>query len=80
MITARTAKLQGLQRPDTALWAKLDGRMFGALRDELADFTTSVSKASPSAIADLNDGVETLRIAEAIIEASRLGSVVSLVS
>ncbi len=54
--------------------------MFGALRDQLADFTTSVSKASPSAIADLNDAVETLRIAEAIIEAARLGSVVSLVS
>lgn len=90
--TTRTARLQGLQtplqiwsdaelqRPDTALWPELDGRVFGALRDQLADFTTSVSKASPSAIADLNDAVEALRIAEAIIEASRLGSVVSLVS
>lgn len=90
--TARTARLQGLQtplqiwsdaelqRPDTALWPELDGRVFGALRDQLADFTTSVSRASPSAIADLNDAVEALRIAEAIIEASRLGSVVSLVS
>jgi predicted dehydrogenase len=89
--TARTARLQGLQtplqiwsdtdlqRPDTALWPELDGRVFGALRDQLADFTTSVCKASPSPIANLNDAVEALRIAEAIIEASRLGSPVNLV-
>jgi predicted dehydrogenase len=89
--TARTARLQGLQtplqiwsdtdlqRPDTALWTELDGRVFGALRDQLADFTTSVCKANPSPIANLNDAVEALRIAEAIIEASRLGSPVNLV-
>jgi predicted dehydrogenase len=89
--TARTARLQGLQtplqiwsdtdlqRPDTALWPELDGRVFGALRDQLADFTTSVCKANPSPIANLNDAVEALRIAEAIIEASRLGSPVNLV-
>jgi predicted dehydrogenase len=88
--TARTARLQGLQtplqiwsdtdlqRPDTALWPELDGRVFGALRDQLADFTTSVCKANPSPIANLNDAVEALRIAEAIIEASRLGSPVNL--
>ena len=90
MGTARTAKLQGLQaplqiwsdtdfqRPDTVLWPELDGRVCGALRDQLADFTTSVRQGCPSAIADLSDAVEALRIAEAIIEASRLGSAVNL--
>ncbi len=90
MGTARTAQLHGLQAPlqiwsdadlqgpDTVLWPELVGRVCAALRDQLADFTTSVRQGCPSAIADLSDAVETLRIAEAIIDASRLGSAVSL--
>ena len=52
--------------------------MFGALRDQLADFTTCLRRSEPSAVADLNDAVESLRIAEALITAGRLGEVVRL--
>ena len=46
--------------------------MFGALRDQLADFTSCLQKGKLSAVADLKDAVEALRIAEAIITAGRL--------
>ena len=88
--TQRTARLQGLQtplqiwsdqeqqRPDLALWPQCDGRVFGALRDQLADFCASVRQRQHSEVADLAAAVEGLRIAESIIEASHLGSVVRL--
>ena len=88
----RTARLQGLQtplqiwsdqgqqHPDMTLWPETNGRVFGALRDQLADFTTCLRRGEPSSVADLNDAVEALRIAEAIITAGRLGEVVPLIS
>jgi predicted dehydrogenase len=87
----RTARLQGLQtplqvwsdqgqqHPDLTLWPETGGRVSGALRDQLADFTTCLRRGEPSGIADLNDAVEALRIAEALITAGRLGEVVSLI-
>ena len=86
----RTARLQGLQtplqvwsdqgqqHPDLTLWPEADGRVFGALRDQLADFTTGLRRGQSSAVADLNDAVEALRISEAILAAARHGEVVSL--
>ncbi len=86
----RTARLQGLQtplqiwsdqdlqRPDLTLWPECDGRVFGALRDQLVDFTACVRQRRPSAVADLAAAVEALRVAEAIIEACRLRDVVRL--
>ncbi len=88
--TRRTARLQGLQtplqvwsdhgqqRPDMTLWPESDGRVFGALRDQLADFTACLRRGEPSAVADLSGAVEALRVAEAIIEASRHGGLVQL--
>jgi predicted dehydrogenase len=87
----RTARLQGLQtplqiwsdqgqlHPDMTLWPETNGRVFGALRDQLADFTTCLRRGEPSSVADLNDAIEAMRIAEAIITAGRLGEVVSLI-
>jgi len=89
--TRQTAKLQGLQtplqlwsdtgvlRPDTTLWPDIDGRVGGALRTQLEDFTTCVRLGTPSSIACLGSAVEGLRIAEAIIEAGERGQAVSLV-
>lgn len=86
----RTAKLQGLQtplqiwsdqeqqRPDLSLWPDCDGRVFGALRDQLIDFTDCVRLGRASTVAHLGTAVESLRVAEAVIEACRLGSVVAL--
>lgn len=86
----RTARLQGLQtplqiwsdhsqqRPDLALWPACDGRVFGALRDQLVDFCTCVRRGRASQVADLAAAVAALRVAEAIIEATRVGGVVLL--
>jgi predicted dehydrogenase len=90
--TQQTAKLRGLasplqiwsdaalQQPDTTLWPELDGQVAGALREELRDFTASVRLGRPSSVADLDQAVEALRIAEAIIEAGRLGASIQLES
>jgi len=81
----RTARLQGLQtplqlwsdqgqqRPDLALWPDCDGRVFGALHDQMTDFCACVRRGQASAVADLAAAVEALRVAEAIIEATRVG-------
>jgi UDP-N-acetylglucosamine 3-dehydrogenase len=86
----RTARLQGLQtplriwsdegqqHPDMTLWPETGGRVSGALRDQLADFTACLRRREPSSVADLNDAVEALRIAEAIITAGRSGEVMPL--
>ncbi len=86
----RTARLQGLQtplqvwgdegqqHPDMTLWPEWDGRVFGALRDQLADFTACLRRGEASSVADLSSAVEALRIAEAIIAAGRHGDVVRL--
>lgn len=81
--TQRTAKLRGLdsplqiwsdqdlQHPDVSLWPELGGAVSGALRDQLLDFTTCVHSKRVSSVANLANAVESLRIAEAIMESSR---------
>lgn len=88
--TQRTARLQGLQtplqvwtdqdlqRPDASLWPECDGRVFGALHDQLADFTDCLRRGEPSSVANLADAVEAMRIAEAIVVAGQHDGVVQL--
>jgi len=71
----RKAQLRG---DAIALWPVCEGRVGGALRDQLADFCTCVSQHRPSQVADLTTAVEALRVAEAVIEAGRRSEVVSL--
>jgi len=88
--TARTARLEGLQgglqiwsdgqllSPDLTLWPKLDGQVHGALNDQMRDFLTAVRLGRSSAIANLADAVQGLRVAEAIVESARLGTTLPL--
>ena len=64
--------------PDTSLWPQLDGRVLGALKEELADFVASARLGHPSRIASLPQAVEGLRIAEAILHSCQHGVVVTL--
>lgn len=64
--------------PDTSLWPQLDGRVHGALTEQMKDFATAARTGQASAIASLAQAIEGLRVAEAIIEASCRGSVVRL--
>jgi hypothetical protein len=52
--------------------------VFGALRDQLADFTTCLRRGGGLGGGRPDDAVEALRIAEAIITAGRMGEVVVL--
>jgi predicted dehydrogenase len=88
--TERTTKLRGLQsplqiwsdrelqRPDTTLWPELGGQVSGALREELSDFCRCARAGRPSAIADLDQAVQTMRMAEALIESARQGRTLDL--
>ena len=88
--TERTARLQALQtplqiwtdrevqRPDLTLWPESGGQVFGALADQLADFTRCLLRHEASLVADLTAAVEAMRIAEAIVAAGRHGGVVKL--
>ncbi|MEB3270996.1 MAG: Gfo/Idh/MocA family oxidoreductase [Synechococcus sp.] len=71
----RTARIEGAT---LELWPLCDGRVGGALREQLADFCACVRNGQPSQVADLDTAVEALRIAEAVIEAGRKGGVVPL--
>lgn len=88
--TRRTAQLRlldgplqiwGEQRqhcPDGLLWPQRQGRVLGALQEELRDFVTAARSGIPSATASLRDAIEGLRIAEAIVESARSGQAVAL--
>jgi predicted dehydrogenase len=88
--TQRSAKLQGLhtplqiwtnealQKPDLSLWPAIDGRVTGALREQMADFLGCITNSRESDVADLNDAVEALRVGDAIIEASNTQATVKL--
>jgi len=88
--TLRTARLRLLDTPlqiwsdqaceavDTGLWPLLHGSIRGALRDQLADFTACVREGHPSQVASLDDAVEGLRLAEAIMTAASSGQPVHL--
>jgi predicted dehydrogenase len=69
---------QQLQSPDLSLWPSIDGRVFGALREQLADFLGCVASGQSSKVADVKSAVEALRIAQAVVEACRTNTVVSL--
>ena len=88
--TLRTARLRLLDSPlqiwsdqhceavETGLWPLLHGTIRGALRDQLADFAACVREGRPSRIASLEDAVEGLRIAEAIVGSAATGQPVLL--
>jgi predicted dehydrogenase len=52
--------------------------VLGALQVELGDFVTAARSGIPSATASLNQAIDGLRIAEAIVESSRSGQTVTL--
>jgi predicted dehydrogenase len=62
--------------PDGLLWPQ--GQVLGALQLELGDFVTAARSGIPSATASLNQAIDGLRIAEAIVESSRSGQTVTL--
>jgi predicted dehydrogenase len=88
--TQRSAKLQGLrtpleiwtnealQKPDLSLWPTIDGRVMGALREQMTDFLGCVTHSRQSDVADLDSAVEALRVADAIIEACNTHAPVQL--
>lgn len=88
--TVQTARIQpmhgGLQLwndrqaecPDLSLWPQLDGRVHGALQEQLQDFLAAVRLGRPSPIASLADAVQGLRVAEAIIDSARRGTTITL--
>jgi len=88
--TCRSARIEGLQSPlqvwtdqgsqcpDAVLWPELDGEVHGALRDQLKDFVLCIRQARRSTVACLDSAVESIRIAEAIVDSSRTGNPVRL--
>lgn len=66
------------RHPDTQLWPLHQGHIHGALERELADFTNSARTGIPSRTASLDQAIEGLRLAEAIVEATRTGQVVAM--
>lgn len=88
----RTAKLRLLDAPlqiwsehasesiDVGLWPLLHGSISGALRDELYDFIECVQEQRASTIANLDDAIEGLRMAEAIQSAASSGRTLKLLN
>lgn len=88
--TERTARLRGLesgleiwtaevtQHPDPGLWPEIHGQVAGALREEDAHFINCVRTGTPSTVASVEDALEGLRIAEAIITSAEEGREVQL--
>ena len=64
--------------PDGLLWPQRQGRVLGALQEELRDFVTAARSGLPSATASLDQAVDGLRIAEAIVESARSGQSIAL--
>ncbi|NDD21443.1 MAG: gfo/Idh/MocA family oxidoreductase [Synechococcaceae bacterium WBA_3_309] len=64
----------GTISPDSALWPEYNGRIYGALREELDDFVKCASQGVESATANLEDAVNGLHLADAIIESARTGT------
>jgi len=55
--------------PDTDLWPVLEGRVGGALREQMVGFCAAVRAGAAVQNADADAAVEGLRIAEAILQA-----------
>ena len=68
----------GTLAPDTHLWPEQQGRVEGALRSELADFASCVRSGQASRVANLEQAVQGLQLAEAIVESAQLGRPVHL--
>ena len=66
------------RHPDAQLWPLHQGHIHGALERELADFTTAARTGIPSRTASLDQAIEGLRLAEAIVEAGRTGQAVAM--
>ena len=89
--TIKTARVRLLDSPlkvwtdqhtealDTGLWPLLHGQIRGALQAELQDFICCVRNGQISRVASLDDAVEGLRIAEAIVTAADTGKSVQLI-
>jgi predicted dehydrogenase len=60
------------------MWPELYGQVAGALREEDAHFIDRVMRGDASNVTSVDDAVEGLRIAEAIIESASTGREVSL--
>jgi len=83
--TRRSARIEGLhsplqiwtdqsgQSPDTSLWPEVDGQIHGALREQLGDFAACIREGRPASVANLESAVESIRIAEAIVESATTG-------
>jgi predicted dehydrogenase len=66
------------KHPEPGLWPEVYGQIAGALREEDAHFIDCVQRAQPSTVTSVDDAVEGLRIAEAIIESAATGREVTL--
>ena len=66
------------RHPDAQLWPLHQGHIRGALERELTDFTNAARTGIPSRVASLEQALEGLRLAEAIIEATRTGQAVAI--
>lgn len=64
--------------PEAGLWPELGGSIAGALREELSHFLDMVRDGAPETIASVNDAVQGLRIAEAIMRSAEHESIVRL--
>lgn len=66
------------KHPESGLWPRVHGQVAGALHAEDAHFIDRVVRGDRSTVASVDDAVEGLRIAEAIIEAASSGREVTV--
>lgn len=66
------------KHPEAGMWPELYGQVAGALREEDAHFIDRVVQQNGSTVTSVDDAVEGLRIAEAIIESASTGKEVTL--
>jgi predicted dehydrogenase len=68
----------GINAPESNLWPMQRGRINGALREELTDFTNCARSGKVSQIANLAQAVKGLQLADAIIESALSGNSVNI--
>jgi predicted dehydrogenase len=66
------------KHPEAGLWPEVYGQIAGALREEDAHFIHCVTRGTGSTVTSVDDAVEGLRIAEAIMESARIGREVTI--
>ncbi len=69
---------EGINSPDGNLWPEIDGKIQGALKEELIDFTNCASAKSKSKIANLSQAINGLQLADAIVESASKGTTIML--